>query len=100
MSLLPSSMPSTAELRTWLLDCATKLSRLERRLSPSAPSGASTTLSVRLALISEILASIESGAPLEPMEQQLLTRLLDRALLRLGAAIARMPDAQPPMPGA
>lgn len=111
----PETTPSIAALRTWLHDCATELVSLERKLSvgasttrrsgwgqSSSDSSSETsttlsTLSVRLALISELLAAQRAGAALEEPEQQLLELLLSHSLDRLAQmAPLAAPAPDPP----
>ena len=115
-------MPSIAELRTWLLDCATELTELERRLSRSSAEQTPLlrALSVRLALISQILTAQRAGVALESSEQQLFELMLRAQLDRLHQTVhamrppteqeqqlsdylegfGPMPDAAPPSAGA
>jgi len=122
MSPTPSSMPSIAELRTWLLDCATELADLERKLakttsspaplaeaptgsgktastssstSGSAPDDSLKALRLRLALISEIVSAQRDGAALVTAEQQLFELMLRAHMDRLAAAVARLKPESP-----
>lgn len=88
-----NSTTSIAELRISLQRCQFELLRLETRLSSGKPVGSCNALSVRLALISEILAAQASGTALVPPEQQLLELMLANAIERLVAATTR---AAPP----
>lgn len=112
----PRPIHSLAELRTWLLDCAEQLTNFERTLAaPDSPSkrtrcilGSSTSpserqerlhaLSVRLALISDMLMSQVNGMPLMTAEQQLLDLMLRAQLDRLGVAIGDLTTRPQPDP--
>ena|ERR1051326_8362340 len=103
-------MRSLAELRTWLLECASELTSFEASLSRAdSPNkrtrllvGSSTSvderqerlraLSVRLGLISELLSAQRDGVALVDAETQLFELLLSASLDRLAAMRAALPD--------
>lgn len=99
MNPSPPSMPSIAELQTWLLDCAIELSKLERQISRRGLPASSQALSVRLALISELLSAQRNGVALVAPEQQLLELMLSANMERLRATIAAMPPPSLPIDG-
>lgn len=109
MNPTPPSTPSIAELRTWLVECAQQLTDFERTLAEAEDSqskrthllvGLSTSpderrerlraLSVRLGLISELLAAQTQGVALVLPEQQLFDLMLRASLDRLAGVVAAL----------
>ena len=95
-------MHSIAEVRTWLLDCATELFGLERRLdlrtrratdsskSSDELNGSLSRLKLRLGLISQLLSAERDGVALVSAEQQLFDLMLTAHMDRLRLAVDRL----------